>query len=172
MPVEDWRPVVGYEDIYAVSESGRVMRITSAATRGAVPGRVLRPRIKTRGYLHYALVREAKREDWTAHRLVAFAFLGEPKPGQIVRHLDGVPSNNHYSNLSWGSPKENYADGVRHGTLGKKDVCSKGHEMVGDNVRVNSSTGQRSCRACRQRRDRERYYRKTAIAAVTEGESE
>jgi hypothetical protein len=32
------------------------------------------------------------------------------------RHLDGIPDNNHLSNLAWGTPAENYNDRRHHGT--------------------------------------------------------
>lgn len=48
------------------------------------------------------------------HRLVCKAFNG-PLAGQMVRHLDGDPTNNAPSNLVCGSAKENSADRDRHG---------------------------------------------------------
>lgn len=50
------------------------------------------------------------------HRVVARTFLGAPPPGKnIVRHLDGDPTNNAVSNLAWGDDEENYQDAVKHG---------------------------------------------------------
>lgn len=34
-------------------------------------------------------------------RLVAEYFLGEPRPGAVVMHMDGDKTNNHYKNLVW-----------------------------------------------------------------------
>jgi HNH endonuclease len=52
-----------------------------------------------------------------AHRLVAFAFLGEPpSPKHEVAHNDGVPWHNHYTNLRWDTPRGNYCDRYIHGT--------------------------------------------------------
>lgn len=52
------------------------------------------------------------------HRLVALVFLGPPRDGDEVRHLDGKPSNNVVKNLAWGTHLENMQDMVRHGTQG------------------------------------------------------
>ena len=49
------------------------------------------------------------------HREVLKAFDRPPKTGEICRHLDGNPGNNHVSNLKWGNHKENAQDCLRHG---------------------------------------------------------
>lgn len=51
------------------------------------------------------------------HILVAEAFIGK-KPFQkaVVRHLDGVSSNNAASNLAWGTHQQNEDDKRNHGT--------------------------------------------------------
>lgn len=50
------------------------------------------------------------------HRLLLRAFVGEPRPKQEARHLDGDKANNSLSNLAWGSRSENMRDRDRHGT--------------------------------------------------------
>ena len=50
------------------------------------------------------------------HHLVLEAFVGPCPPGKECRHLDGNPSNNHVSNLTWGTRLENMQDKVKHGT--------------------------------------------------------
>jgi hypothetical protein len=49
-------------------------------------------------------------------RLVARAFHGERSPGQVIRHLNGVPSDNRAENLVYGTNSENQADRKIHGT--------------------------------------------------------
>jgi hypothetical protein len=49
------------------------------------------------------------------HREVLKAFDRFPKEGEICRHLDGNPLNNHISNLKWGTHKENSMDCLKHG---------------------------------------------------------
>ena len=49
------------------------------------------------------------------HREVLKAFDRLPNEGEICRHLDGNPGNNHVSNLKWGNHKENAQDCLRHG---------------------------------------------------------
>lgn len=50
------------------------------------------------------------------HKLVLTAFAGPRPDGMEARHLDGDPANNRLSNLCWGTPLENAADRMRHGT--------------------------------------------------------
>ncbi len=51
-----------------------------------------------------------------AHRLVLTAFRGPCPEGMVTRHLNGVRTDNRLVNLAWGTPCENEADKVRHGT--------------------------------------------------------
>lgn len=50
------------------------------------------------------------------HQLVADAFHGARPEGKQVRHLNGIQADNRPENLSYGTPLENAADRIRHGT--------------------------------------------------------
>ena len=49
------------------------------------------------------------------HRLVARAFIGECPIGLHVLHGDGDKTNNHYTNLRYGTPADNHMDTLAHG---------------------------------------------------------
>lgn len=51
----------------------------------------------------------------TVHSLVAACFIGPRPAGQIIRHLDDNPGNNHVSNLRYGTKRENAEDARRNG---------------------------------------------------------
>lgn len=117
--IEEWRPVLGAEDSYEVSDLGRVRsvdRYVRCGWRGAgrrlVLGRILRPGRMVSGHLSVAI---GKNNSRTVHSLVMQAFVGPPPEGLEVRHLDGVPSNNVRSNLKYGTRSENIEDDYRHG---------------------------------------------------------
>jgi hypothetical protein len=44
---------------------------------------------------------ENKRHEVRIHRAVAFSFIGPPKEGQTVDHINRIPADNYYLNLRW-----------------------------------------------------------------------
>lgn len=106
---ESWRPCVGFEAFYEVSDSGRVRRI--AAAQGAVPGKILKPQRHGRGYLKVSFTISRSHFNQYVHRLVATAFLGPCPPGHEVNHKDRVRSNNTLANLEWMARSENRNNG-------------------------------------------------------------
>lgn len=49
------------------------------------------------------------------HKLVALAYIPNPHNYPIVRHLDDIGTNNHVSNLKWGTQKDNVRDSIING---------------------------------------------------------
>jgi hypothetical protein len=115
--VEVWKPVVGYEGLYEVSDQGRVRSLTGTRWNGqkihAFKGRLLKPQCTGR-YQHVALSRDSRVRSVKVHQLVAEAFL-PPCPGTQGRcrgcyHLDHVnnqPLDNRAANLQWLTHYEN-----------------------------------------------------------------
>jgi hypothetical protein len=122
-PEECWRPVVGWEQFYAVSSLGRVKR--TARGRGTYPGFVLRPLFnRWTGYCQVALHGEGKGSRPVVHRLVAEAFLGPRPPGTEVNHVSGVKTDNRAANLEYCTHVENLAHARRLGLLPSGDRCA------------------------------------------------
>ena len=107
---EEWRPVVGYDDVYTkrylVSNMGRIVSLCWRGVDGWV--HIMTP-TKTRG--GYCKVRLSDGCGNTSmcelHRLVALAFIDNPDSKPWVNHIDENPSNNVASNLEWATPHEN-----------------------------------------------------------------
>jgi hypothetical protein len=59
------------------------------------------------GYPACDLRRDNKSKTTAIHRMVAIAFIDNPKTLPLVNHIDSNPKNNHHSNLEWVTPKEN-----------------------------------------------------------------
>lgn len=98
--MEHWKPVVGFEDYYAVSDMGNVKSLRS--------GRLLKQRINSRsGYCYVVFSVKAKRKTMKVHRLVAKAFCKNPHGHQLVNHKDENKTNNCASNLEWCTAKYN-----------------------------------------------------------------
>lgn len=124
MTDEEWRPVVGFEDRYEVSNRGRVRslprRVTQTGRYGeferTIGGRLMNAHL-SKGYRRLSLRDERGCHLVTVHRLVAMAFLGPPPfADSQVAHGDGVRVNNNVENLRWASAHENAEDRVGHGT--------------------------------------------------------
>lgn len=88
---------------YTVSDTGVV-----TGPRG-----VRRPQVSKHGGHLRVNIRGVK---YFIHHLVLRAFGFERPEGAVCRHLDGDPTNNSLSNLTWGTPRENYDDGIKHGS--------------------------------------------------------
>ena len=117
MTVENWRPVVGYEMVYEVSDLYRIRRVVAA--RGVVAGHILKPYRGGKGYLAIRLYVNGRRRAFKVHHLVLLAFVGPRPEGMECRHLDGNKTNNRPENLCWGTRTENTADKRRHGTMAR-----------------------------------------------------
>jgi hypothetical protein len=106
--MEEWRQLEDYPEI-AVSNTGRVGWYYS----GAILGELYYDPYK--GYNRVRFYKEGKPTTKRVHRLVAQAFLPNPDNLPIVMHLDDNPSNNHVSNLRWGTHLDNMQDKMRKG---------------------------------------------------------
>lgn len=104
---EIWKPIKGYEGIYEVSSYGRVRSLDRHIVRKndadyRLKGRVLTPKTYKR---HYAKVRliiaNVSDNEYHVHRLVADAFVENPKGFPNVRHINGDIHDNRADNLEW-----------------------------------------------------------------------
>lgn len=108
MNKEIWKPVVGYEDRYEVSNFGRVKSI-----------KILKPAIKqiTPNYKSVCirLSKNSKQVNLILARIIAQAFIPNKSNKQFVNHIDSNPLNNNSDNLEWVTPKENQQHSVKNG---------------------------------------------------------
>lgn len=101
MKKEIWKPIVGYEELYEVSNLGRVKSMNYNHTGKE---QVLKPN-KTR-YLTVILSKNGNSDCKGVHILVAEAFIPNPEKKQEVHHIDKDPFNNRVDNLMWVTPNE------------------------------------------------------------------
>lgn len=94
---EVWKPILGYEDIYEVSNLARV-RISKPCTRLISP--IFNQRL---GRYEVHLWKDGSRKVYKRYRLVAYAFVHNPDPDKLttVNHIDGDKSNDLAINLEW-----------------------------------------------------------------------
>lgn len=114
---EEWKPVVGYEGLYEVSDWGRVRSVDHYVTGRNQYGaefKVLR-RGKIRkifkhcgtNYYFVNLNFEGKRHSRDVHRIVAETFIPNTENKPCVGHWDCDTSNNAVWNLYWCTHEEN-----------------------------------------------------------------
>ena len=95
-----WKPVVGYEGFYEVSNLGDVRRVET--------GRVLKKSKSINGYITYHLSKDGEKEYKSGHIIVAEAFLGRKKDdAREVDHINFKRDDNRVVNLQMVSAKEN-----------------------------------------------------------------
>lgn len=168
MSDEAWRRVPGHPE-YEASDQGRV-RSWRTYNRPVVPY-MMTPTLAPNGYYYVNIVRtDGTRRNATLHSLVAAAFYGPRPAGLVVRHLDGVSTNNHPSNLAYGTFSDNNNDSVRHRTHkeAKKETCQNGHDFTPDNTRIEARPNGRSarrCLTCQREYGRIRYAARKSVAA-------
>lgn len=126
---EIWKPVVGQEHDYEVSDHGRIRSLTREKTyarRDQYSGRDLRIVRKHRGCIlrparmacgHLSVVLGRGRGSVLVHRIVLEAFVGPCPDGMEALHRDGVPNNNRLTNLRWGTRSENISDAIHHAAM-------------------------------------------------------
>lgn len=71
------------------------------ARNSHVPQRALKPSVDTTGYLVVCLTDGNRKVNRAVHRLLAIAYIDNPKSLPQVNHKDGNPLNNQLGNLEW-----------------------------------------------------------------------
>ena len=167
---EEWKPVVGYEGIYEVSDTGKVRSLTrkvedSLGRIRTIAGQPKKTWIDKGGYVRAELCKDDKREGIGVHQLVAMAFLPTDREYVEVMHKDHNPQNNQLSNLEWGTHLENIRATIEAGRYGNGNTvkvrCPRGHEYSGKNSR-----GDRICKICKAETQRRYRARKKQAQKV------
>lgn len=115
--VKELRHLDNYPGYY-VTDDGRVF-----SARRTIDGFRERKLRSFKGYPALLLRgKSGKDAHRRVHALVAEAFIG-PRPRNMqVLHYDGNKKNNHWTNLRYGTQKENSADGMRLGEVKHGDA--------------------------------------------------
>jgi hypothetical protein len=131
---EEWRPVVGFEDRYQISNLGNLksndylIHYINGKTE-LRRGRIRKANIVS-GYRYFLLVRKTgeKRVSMKAARMVAMAFIPNPENKPCVDHIDTNRLNDSVENLRWVTHSENNLNPItreRYVEVGRKRIFSK-----------------------------------------------
>lgn len=105
---EEWRDIPGFEEIYQVSNKGRVRSLNRISYNSygmprKLKGRLMKLHLNVYGYYDVGLSNAAGKNGniYKVHRLVALAFIPNPDNLPQVNHKNGIKTDNNVKNLEW-----------------------------------------------------------------------
>lgn len=114
-----WKDIVGFEGLYMVSDAGTITSVSRIVThRGFdrfIVGKEKKQQLDKYGYKCIKLSKDGRKHHFTVHRLVATAFIDNPKNKAQVNHIDGDKTNNSVENIEWCTAKENVSHSWKFG---------------------------------------------------------
>lgn len=135
--IEEWKPVVGYEGLYEVSDWGNVKSVdrwitNSLGRKRFWKGKTLKKVLDADGY-HIITLHDAnhKQKEGKVHRLVAEAFIQNPENKPVVGHTKTMENGledktaNEVWNLQWMTREENGNYGTITERLSKNRMGEK-----------------------------------------------
>lgn len=138
---EIWKDIENYEGIYQVSNLGRVRSLTRKVIckggQRTTKGKILKPTVSRNLYLTVDLRQHQKHKTQLVHRLVAQAFIPNPKKYSIINHRDNNPQNNIVTNLEWCTQSYNVKYGYSNGNAKPTSGCFKKGNIPHNRRRIN-----------------------------------
>ena len=134
---EEWKDVIGYEDLYKISNKGKIIRkefskIDRMGINRTYSEKEIFPSINSSGYKKIVLRKNGVGKNEYLHRLLAIHFIPNPDNLPNVNHKDGNKLNCNLSNLEWCTVAENsqhaYDNDLRY-------VTGYNRTIVGNNTR-------------------------------------
>ena len=123
---EIWKDVKNYED-YMVSNLGRVLSKARLSRQNhPLPEKILSQHHNSSGYKYVDCVNDSGRKHLLVHRLVAQAFVDNPRNLNEVDHIDTDKDNNCADNLRWCTHSENH---LNHLTVELKRQMNTGKHL-------------------------------------------
>lgn len=121
--MERWKVIEGTKDLYEVSETGKVRRVST--------GQVLKPTNNENGYCYVTLsIGEDRTIKKRVHRIVAEAFVENPFGLTQVNHKDENKQNNSAGNLEWCTAGYN----INYGTRNKRHAAKMSRPVLQMNI--------------------------------------
>jgi NUMOD4 motif/HNH endonuclease len=125
--LEYWKPIPRWDDLYEISNMGRVWSKRSGKERKSFPNK--------KGYMMVQLSRGGVVNAYQVHGFVAKLFVGDRPPGLVVNHIDGWKRKNWASNFEYLTSLENTRHAMRIGTYKPGTYQSKLDELDISNIR-------------------------------------
>ena len=137
--MEIWKPIKDFENLYEVSNIGRIRSKTryvkhydintKTFTSRLYRGGIIQGAIQSTGYRRVILSDGNRKRYEFVHRLVAETFIENPDNKPCVNHKNGRKLDNRVNNLEWVTYKENNNHAQKNGlwktvTFNKKAVVN------------------------------------------------
>ena len=120
LPNEEWKNVVGYENLYMVSNYGRIKSLDRFVDHNHhYLERIIKLSKNKNGYLIFTMCKNGKRKQQFVHQLVGNYFVDNPDNKPIFNHLKVVTKDycdNRYINLVPATYSENIKYAYKNGT--------------------------------------------------------
>lgn len=147
--METWKMIEGFENLYEVSDLGRVRSLCRVCNTNTVSkksnARILKQEITIHGYCRVRLYApNRKPKHYAVHRLVAQAFIGNVESDKEINHKNEIKTDNRACNLEICTSKENCNYGTRNQRL---SVANTGKKMSIKNKKL---LAQRSSKPVKQ----------------------
>lgn len=120
--MEIWKDIKGYEGYYQISNLGRLrsldryIKFKKLGHTRLFKGVILADVFDSKGYNINCIKINQVKKNVKIHRLVAKAFIPNPKNKPQVNHINEIKTDNRATNLEWCTAKEN----MNHGSIGKR----------------------------------------------------
>ena len=114
--MENWKPVVGFEGSYEVSNHGNVRSLKCGRVK------MMKKVTNQKKYERICLMKKNLKYTLSVHRLVGDAFLTRIDGKPTIDHIDQNPSNNHVSNLRWADASEQGINRKQYSNTGHKNI--------------------------------------------------
>lgn len=151
---EIWRPVLGHEGLFEVSNRGNVRSVTRRLSDGRLwRGRPVAQITQSRSGYQMVNLNHPKKFR-TVHSIVLEAFVGPRPAGMFGLHWNDIPNDNRLENLRWGTASDNKRDEVRNGRHynANRTHCPRGHLLEAPNLTRPTKDRYRRCLACERAR--------------------
>lgn len=140
---EIWKDIKGYEGLYQVSNLGNIKSLSRKRGNQFDYQEIIMKQGDYRGYKNVILQKDGKVKCFIVHRLVAEAFVPNPRNLPFVNHKDECKTNNTVDNLEWCTAKynSNYGTAIERGAEKRrnlkhlsKQVCQ--YDLEGNLIKI------------------------------------
>lgn len=161
---EIWKDIEGYENLYQISNMGRVRSLRYGKSK------ILKNSVNKGGYCVVCLVKNQTYKSFYVHRLVATHFIPNPDNKPHIDHINTIRTDCTVINLRWVTNKENHNNSLslhNHSKSNSRSDCENYKKAVLKPVIQLSVSGKvikmyPSCsEAARQINTSHRYIRQT-----------